>query len=106
MQPATKPFAGTNLVVTAAALAAAALLVCALHATLARRGGPLDPLAGVEDMAEAHALTSPALAAPEDLRHPEWARPEMPVAGQPALIDPRPAALVVRPPPFSVRVTP
>lgn len=100
--PTSTPFPGTGWL-RAALLASGALLVsCCAHAALAAPAGPLDPLEGAAELSRAFALGSPALAGPEDLRHPGRARLEMPLGGQPALVDPRPAALLVRPVPVRV----
>ena len=92
------PFSGTGWLRTAAFVSSALLLACGVHALLSGPGAPWDPLSGVAGLARTYALGSPALANPEDLRHPGRARPEMPLMGQPALVDPRPAALLIRPP--------
>lgn len=97
------PFSRSRAAAALASLVGAALLACAVHGVLAAPGGPWDPLADVAAVAQRYALGTPALAHDVDLRHPNWARPEMPCTGQPGLVDPRPASRVIRPAPFLVQ---
>ncbi len=97
-----RPFRGARPITALLALATLALLACFAHAAFSGRARSAARLGAALDLAARASLDAPALAAPEDLRHPGWARAEMPLGGQPTLVDPRAAALVVRPPPMTV----
>lgn len=97
-----RPFRGAGPITALLGLATLALLACVAHAAFSGRARSAARLGAALDLAARASLDTPALAAPEDLRHPGWARAEMPLGGQPTLVDPRAAALVVRPPPMTV----
>lgn len=97
-----RPFRGARPITALLAFATLALIACVAHAAFSGRAHSQARLGPALDLAARASLDAPALAAPEDLRHPGWARAEMPLGGQPTLVDPRAAALVVRPPPMRV----
>jgi hypothetical protein len=86
----------------AVSLAFVALLVCLAHALwLQHMDRPrLEPALL---LVAQHRLSGPSLTPHDDLRHPSWGRAEQARAGQPLLVDPRPAKRFVQPVPLQVQ---